>query len=78
MSDQYPYRMLMRRSIIDLAPGGTWELRFDQIGDVFPPGMVGEAIHPKALSDMLAFAADVGCSITKDNASRAFVFRKHD
>ena len=34
MNDQYPYRMLMRRSIIDLAPDATCELRFDQIGDV--------------------------------------------
>lgn len=78
MSDQHPYRMLVRRSIIDLAPGSTWELRFDQIGDVFPPGMIGEAIHPKALSDLLAFAADVGCTVTKDNNLKVFVFRKHD
>ncbi len=78
MSDQYPYRMLVRRSIIDLAPGATCELRFDQIGDVFPPGMVGDAIHPKALADLLAFAADVGCTVTKDNAIKAFVFRKRD
>jgi hypothetical protein len=77
MSDQYPYRMLMRRSIIDLAPGSAWELRFDQVGDVFPPGMVDEAIHPKALSDLLAFAADVGCAVTKDNNLKVFIFRKH-
>jgi hypothetical protein len=76
VSDQYPYRMLMRRSIVDLAPGVAYELRFDQIGDVFPPGMVGAAIHPKALADMLAFAADVGCTVTKDNAQKAFVFCK--
>jgi hypothetical protein len=76
MSDQHPYRMLVRRSIIDLAPGQAWELRFDQIGDVFPPGMIGEAIHPKALADLLAFAADVGCSVTKDNNLKVFVFRK--
>jgi hypothetical protein len=76
MSDQHPYRMLMRRSVAELPPGSTYELRFDQIGDVFPPGMVGEAIHPKALSDLLAFAGDVGCTVTKDNALKAFVFRK--
>ncbi len=76
MNDQYPYRMLMRRSIIDLAPDATCELRFDQIGDVFPPGMIGEAIHPKALADLLAFAADVGCSVTKDNKLKVFVFCK--
>jgi hypothetical protein len=76
MNDQYPYRMLMRRSIMDLAPGATCELRFDQIGDVFPPGMIGEAIHPKALADLLAFAADVGCAVTKDNKLKVFVFCK--
>jgi hypothetical protein len=76
MSDQQPYRMLVRRSIADLAPGGTCELRFDQIGDVFPPGMVGEAIHPRALADLLAFAADIGCSVTKDNKLKAFIFLK--
>ncbi len=76
MSDQYPYRMLVRRSIIDLAPGAACELRFDQIGDVFPPGMIGEAIHPKALADLLAFAADVGCSVTKDNKQKLFIFLK--
>lgn len=78
MSDQQPYRMLVRRSIADLAPGATCELRFDQIGDVFPPGMVGEAIHPRALADLLAFAADVGCSVTKDNQRKAFIFLKRD
>jgi len=76
MSDQNPYRMLMRRSIADLAPGAAYELGFDQIGDVFPPGMVGAAIHPKALSDLLAFAADVSCTVTKDNNRKVFVFRK--
>jgi len=78
VSDQHPYRMLMRRSIADLAPGAVWELRFDQVGDVFPPGMVGEAIHPRALADLLAFAADVGCTVTKDNALKAFVFLKQN
>jgi len=78
MGDQHPYRMLMRRSIADLAQGETYELRFDQVGDVFPPGMVGSAIHPKALSDLLAFAADVGCTVTKNNAVKAFVFCKKD
>jgi hypothetical protein len=76
MSDQHPYRMLLRRSIADLVPGSTWRLRFDQIGDVFPPGMVGNGIHPKALSDLLAFAADVNCTVTKDNGLKAFVFLK--
>jgi hypothetical protein len=77
MSYQAPYRMLIRRLIADLAPDSTYELRFDQIGDVFPPGMVGNAIHPRALSDLMAFAADVGCTVTKDNAQKVFVFCKH-
>ena len=38
--------------------------------------MIGEAIHPKALADLLAFAADVGCSVTKDNKLKVFVFCK--
>jgi hypothetical protein len=75
MSD-HPYRGLVRRSIADLAPGSTYELRFDQIGDVFPPGMVGNAIHPKALTDLMAFAQDIGCTVTKDNQLKVFVFVK--
>jgi hypothetical protein len=76
MSDQQPYRMVIRHTIIGLTPGATYKLRFDQIGDVFPPGMVGDDIHPRALTDLRAFADDVGCSVMKDDKLRAFVFRK--
>jgi len=78
MSDQNPYRMMIRHSIFGLAPGSTYELRFEQIGDVFPPGMVGQAIHPNALADLRAFAEDVGCTVTKDNKLKVFVFRKRN
>jgi hypothetical protein len=78
MNDQQPYRMLIRHSIIGLPPGAMHKLRFDQIGDVFPPGMVGNDIHPHALADLRAFADDVGCTVTKDDALKAFVFRKRD
>ena len=40
MNDQQPYRMIIRHSIIGLPLGATYKLRFDQIRDVFPPGMV--------------------------------------
>jgi len=59
-------------------PGAEYKLRFDQIGDVFPPGMVGKDIHPKAVADLRAFAEDVGCTVTKDDNVKAFVFRKRD
>ena len=78
MNDQQPYRMLIRHSIIGLPPGATHKLRFDQIGDVFPPGMVGNDIHPHSLADLCAFADDVDCTVTKDDALKAFVFRKRD
>jgi hypothetical protein len=78
MGDQHPYRMLIRQSIVALPPGATYELRFDQIGDVFPPGMVGNGIHPKALTDLCAFAEDANCSVMKDNARKAFVFVKRN
>ena len=78
MNDQQPYRMLIRHSIIGLPPGATHKLRFDQIGDVFPPGMVGNDIHPHALADLRAFADDVGCTVAKDDMLKAFVFRKRD
>ena len=38
--------------------------------------MVGSGIHPNALADLRAFADDVGCSVTKDDKLKAFVFRK--
>lgn len=60
MHDQQPYRMLIRHSIARLASCASHRLRFDQVGDVFPPGMVGNDIHPGALSDLRAFAEDVG------------------
>jgi hypothetical protein len=76
MSDQQPYRMVIRNSVIALSAGATYKLRFDQIGDVFPPGMVGDDIHPKALADLRAFAEDVGCTVTKDDRQKVFVFLK--
>ena len=78
MNDRQPYRMVIRHSIIGLPPGATYKLRFDQIGDVFPPGMVGNDIHPNALADLQAFADDVGCRVTKDDERQAFVFCKRD
>jgi len=76
MPGQQPYRMIIRHSIIGLEAGATYHLRFDQIGDVFPPGMVGSDIHPHALADLRAFAEDVGCTVTKADDLKAFLFRK--
>jgi len=70
--------MVIRQAIRALLPGAEYKLRFDQIGDVFPPGMVGKDIHPKAVADLRAFAEDVGCTVTKDDNVKAFVFRKRD
>jgi hypothetical protein len=78
MDDQQPYRMIIRHSISGLAPGAIYRLRFDQIGDVFPPGMVGDDIHPHALADLRAFAEDVGCTVAKADELKAFVFRKRN
>jgi hypothetical protein len=78
MNDQQPYRMVIRHTIIGLAPGASYRLKYDQIGDVFPPGMVGNDIHPRALTDLLAFADDIGCRVSKNDTLRAFVFRKRD
>ncbi len=78
MNNQQPYRMVIRHTIIGLTPGATYQLRFDQIGDVFPPGMVGNDIHPTAVADLRAFAEDVGCSVTKDDKLKVFVFRKRN
>ena len=78
MNDQQPYRMVIRHSIIGLPPGATYKLRFDQISDVFPPGMVGNDIHPNALADLRAFADDVCCRVTKDDERKIFVFCKRD
>ncbi|KAB2939408.1 MAG: hypothetical protein K8F92_08030 [Hyphomicrobium sp.] len=78
MSDQQPYRMIIRQTIFGLRPGATYRLRFDQIGDVFPPGMIGCDIHPRALANLRAFADDVDCTVTKDDAQRAFIFRKRN
>jgi hypothetical protein len=76
MNNQQPYRMIIRHSIFGLASGATYRLRFDQIGDVFPPGMIGSNIHPHALADLRAFAEDVGCTVRKADEIKAFVFRK--
>ncbi len=78
MNDQQPYRMIIRHSIIGLPLGATYKLRFDQIGDVFPPGMVGNDIHPHSLADLRAFADDVGCRVEKDDERHVFVFCKRD
>ena len=78
MPGQQPYRMIIRQSIIGLPSGATYQLRFDQIGDVFPPGMVGDDIHPNSLADLRAFAEDVGCTVTKADQLKAFVFRKRN
>jgi hypothetical protein len=78
MTDQQPYRMIIRQTINGLPPGATYRLRFEQIGDVFPPGMVGCNIHPRALADLSAFADDVSCTVTKHDELRAFIFRKWD
>jgi hypothetical protein len=78
MPGQRPYRMIIRHSIMGLASGATYQLRFDQIGDVFPPGMVGDDIHPNALADLHAFAEDAGCTATKDDQLKAFVFCKRN
>ncbi len=76
MENAEPYRWIVRQAIRALLPGVTYELRFDQIGDVFPPGMVGESAHRKTLQDVLAFAEDAGCIATKDDELKAFVFRR--
>jgi len=55
-----------------------YSLRFDQIGDVFPPGMIGNDIHPRALGDLCAFAKDVNCIVAKDDEAKAFVFIKRN
>ena len=78
MSDQPSYRMVIRHSIIALSPSATFNLRFDQIGDVFPPGMVGNDIHPRALGDLCAFAKDVNCTVVKDAKAKAFIFIKRN
>ena len=78
MPGQGPYRMIIRHSIMGLASGATYQLRFDQIGDVFPPGMVDNDIHPNALADLHAFTEDVGCTVTKADELKAFVFRKRN
>lgn len=78
MNNRQPYRMIIRHSIIALSPGATYKLAFDQIADVFPPGMVGKGIHPNALADLRAFAEDVDCTVTKDDKLKAFVFLKRN
>ena len=78
MIERQPYRMIIRQTIGALRPGATFQLRFDQIGDVFPPGMVGSDAHPQSASDLRAFAEDTGCTVTKDDALKAFVFRKRE
>ena len=76
MENAAPYRWLIRQEIRALSPGAVFELRFEQIGDVFPPGMVGDDAHPKTLRDIGAFAEDAGCIATKDDGLKAFLFCK--
>jgi hypothetical protein len=38
--------------------------------------MADNDIHPNALADLHAFAEDVGCTVTKADELKAFVFRK--
>jgi hypothetical protein len=78
VDNQQPYRTVIRHSIIALSPRATYTLRFDQIGDVFQPGMVGNDIHPRALGDLCAFAKDVNCTVAKDDKAKAFVFIKRN
>jgi len=75
---QQPYRMILRHSIIGLPSGATYQLRFEQIGDVFPPGMVGNDIHPRALGRLVWFARDANCTVAKDDKAKAFVFIKRN
>jgi len=76
MENTAPYRWVIRQEIRALSPGAAYELRFDWIGDVFPPGMVGDGAHPKTLRDVHAFSEDAGCIVTKDDELKAFVFRR--
>ena len=69
---RYPWQ------IKELSPRASYTLRFDQIGDVFPPGMIGNDIHPRALGDLCAFAKDVNCTVAKDDKAKAFVFIKRN
>jgi hypothetical protein len=78
VDDQQPYRTVIRHSIDALLPSARYALRFDQIGDAFPPGMVGNNIHPRALGDMCAFAKDVNCTVAKDDTVKAFIFIKRN
>jgi hypothetical protein len=70
--------MILRHSIIGLPSGATYQLRFEQIGDVFPPGMVGNDIHPRALGRLVWFARDANCTVAKDDKAKAFVFIKRN
>ncbi len=76
MENTAPYRWIIRQEIRALVPGAAFKLRFDQIGDVFPPGMVGDHAHRKTLQDVLAFAEDAGCVATQNDKLKAFVFRR--
>jgi hypothetical protein len=76
MENTAPYRWIIRQEIRALVPGAAFKLRFDQIGDVFPPGMVGDHAHRKTLRDVRAFAEDAGCIAAQDDKLKAFVFRK--
>jgi hypothetical protein len=76
MENAAPYRWIIRQEIRTLWPGAAYELRFDQIGDVFPPGMIGDRAHLKTLRDVRAFAEDAGCIAIKEDELKVFVFRK--
>jgi hypothetical protein len=76
MKNVQSYKWIIRQAIRALLPGVSYELRFDQIGDVFPPGMVGDSAHRKTLLDVFTFAEDAGCIATQDDKLKAFVFRR--
>ena len=40
--------------------------------------MVGDDLHPNALADLHAFAEDAGCTVTKADEPKAFVFCKRN
>jgi len=76
MENAQLYKCIIRQAIRTLLPSVSYELRFDQIGDVFPPGMVGDSAHRKTLLDVFTFAEDAGCIATQDDKLKAFVFRR--
>jgi hypothetical protein len=52
MPGQQPYRMIVRHSIV-ASVGRDVPAQIEQVGDVYPPGMVGNDIHPWALGRLV-------------------------